>query len=54
VKTLSGLLPICAWCKNIRDDQGYWERIETYIANHTDASFTHGLCPSCATKGVLD
>jgi PAS domain S-box-containing protein len=50
VKTLSGLLPICAWCKNIRDDQGYWERIETYISNHSDASFTHALCPSCERK----
>ena len=50
VKTLTGLLPICAWCKNIRDDQGYWERIETYLAHHTDARFTHGLCPSCEKK----
>ncbi len=54
VKTLSGLLPICAWCKNVRDDQGYWKRIETYVSQHTDASFTHGLCPSCEKEGVLE
>ncbi len=47
VKTLSGLLPICAGCKKIRDDQGYWNQIETYIARHSDATFTHGLCPEC-------
>ena len=47
VKTLSGLLPICIYCKKIRDDQGYWERIETYISAHTDAFFSHGMCPEC-------
>jgi len=47
VKTLSGLLPICMYCKKIRDDHGYWERIESYIATHTDAFFSHGLCPEC-------
>ncbi len=47
VKTLSGLLPICASCKKIRNDQGYWSKIETYISQHTDARFTHGLCPDC-------
>lgn len=50
VKTLSGLLPICASCKKIRDDKGYWNQIETYISNHTDASFTHGFCPECSQK----
>ena len=45
--TLSGLLPICAYCKNIRDDKGYWNRIETYIQNHSDAEFSHGMCPDC-------
>ena len=54
VKTLSGLLPICAWCKSVRGDQGYWEKIETYISNHTDASFTHGLCPGCEKKVELE
>ena len=48
VKTLSGLLPICAWCKNVRDDQGYWMRVEEYIQEHSDAKFSHGLCPECA------
>ena len=47
VKQLSGLLPICASCKNIRDDQGYWKRIEAYIASHSEATFTHGICPEC-------
>ena len=47
VKTLSGLLPICAGCKKIRDDKGYWQQVETYIKEHSDADFTHGLCPDC-------
>jgi PAS domain S-box-containing protein len=47
IKTLSGLLPICANCKKIRNDQGYWEQVETYIKQHSDAEFTHGLCPDC-------
>jgi len=47
VKTLSGMLPICANCKKIRDDKGYWNRIEQYIAHRTDAKFTHGICPDC-------
>jgi DNA-binding response OmpR family regulator len=50
VKTLKGLIPICAWCKNIRDDKGYWERLEAYISKHTDAVFTHSICPSCLEK----
>ena len=50
VKTLSGLLPICASCKRIRDDRGYWQQVETYIADHTDADFTHGICPDCLEK----
>ena len=47
IKTLSGLLPICASCKNIRDDKGYWAQIETYIQAHSDAEFSHGTCPDC-------
>jgi DNA-binding response OmpR family regulator len=47
VKTLRGLIPICASCKKIRDDKGYWNQIEAYISKHTDAVFTHGLCPDC-------
>lgn len=50
VKTLSGLLPICAACKKIRDDSGYWNRIEDYICKHSEAEFTHGLCPECAKR----
>lgn len=50
VKTLRGLIPICATCKNIRDDQGYWQQIEAYIQEHSDAVFTHGLCPACFRK----
>ncbi len=48
VKTLSGLLPICAKCKKIRDDKGYWNQIDAYIENHSDARFSHGLCEECA------
>jgi PAS domain S-box-containing protein len=49
VKTLSGLLPICANCKKIRDDKGYWTQVEWYIRDHSNADFTHSLCPECAT-----
>lgn len=50
IKTLSGLLPICYSCKQIRDDKGYWNQIETYIHDHSDAQFTHGICPACVAK----
>jgi hypothetical protein len=50
VKTLSGLLPICAACKRIRDDQGYWNQIEAYVRARSEAEFTHGICPECATR----
>lgn len=50
VKTLSGLLPICANCKRIRDDQGYWNQIEAYIQSHSAAEFSHGICPDCMAK----
>ena len=50
VKVLSGLLPICASCKAIRNDEGYWEQLEEYIRKHSDAQFTHGLCPECAMR----
>lgn len=52
VKTLSGLLPICSYCKKIRDDKGYWSRIETYIARHSAAQFTHSICPDCEKKAL--
>lgn len=47
IRTLKGLLPICASCKKIRDDRGYWQKVESYISNHTGAEFTHGICPDC-------
>ena len=50
VKTLKGLLPICASCKRIRDDTGYWNQIEAYVRDHTEAEFSHGICPDCAQK----
>ena len=50
IKSLKGLLPICSACKKIRDDKGYWNNIESYIRHHSEADFTHGLCPSCAQK----
>ena len=48
VKTLQKLLPICSQCKKIRDDEGYWNRIEEYFNKHSDTQFSHGLCPDCA------
>ncbi len=50
VKQLEGILPICAHCKKIRDDAGYWEKVEHYIQNHSDATFTHSICPDCYEK----
>jgi len=54
VRTLSGMLPICASCKKIRDDQGYWHGVEIYVREHTGAEFSHGLCPDCAEKLYAD
>ena len=50
VRTLAGLLPICAHCKKIRDDDGYWTQIEEYLRVRTAADFTHGICPDCARR----
>ncbi|MDH4332573.1 MAG: hypothetical protein OEV89_08340 [Desulfobulbaceae bacterium] len=50
VKVLSGFLPICASCKKIRDDTGYWRQIEEYISKHSEALFSHGICPDCSQK----
>ena len=50
VRTLRGLLPICAACKKIRDDKGYWNQLELYIQQNSDAEFTHGICPECIHK----
>lgn len=49
VKTLRGIVPICAWCKRVRDDDGYWKQVEVYMQEHTGAEFSHGICPNCAT-----
>ncbi|HOC55051.1 MAG TPA: GAF domain-containing protein [Verrucomicrobiota bacterium] len=50
IKLLHGLLPICAWCKRIRDDSGYWQQVEGYVHEHLGADFTHGICPDCLEK----
>ena len=50
IRTLGGLLPICSSCKSIRDDEGYWNQLETYIGDHSDAEFSHGVCPQCLGK----
>ncbi len=50
VKKLRGILPICSNCKKIRDDQGYWKQIETYIREHSEADFSHGICPDCLNE----
>jgi PleD family two-component response regulator len=50
VKTLKGLLPICANCKKIRDDEGYWQQVEVYVRDHSEAEFSHGICPDCIKK----
>ncbi|HSR98325.1 MAG TPA: two-component regulator propeller domain-containing protein [Kofleriaceae bacterium] len=54
LKVLSGLLPICAWCKKVRDDGGYWSKIEAYLSERTDAQFTHGICPDCNDKMLAE
>jgi CheY-like chemotaxis protein len=50
IKTLEGIVPICMYCKKIRDDQNFWQQVETYIGEHSKAEFTHGLCPDCLEK----
>jgi CheY-like chemotaxis protein len=50
VKTLKGLIPMCASCKKIRDDQGFWQQVEAYLMSHSEAEFSHGLCPECLEK----
>lgn len=54
VRQLSGLLPICAKCKKIRDSKGYWQKVEQYISEHSEADFTHGLCPDCMKEMLSD
>jgi hypothetical protein len=50
VHVLKGMLPICAWCKKIRDDNGYWTQVESYVSSHSAAEFTHSICPSCVEE----
>jgi DNA-binding response OmpR family regulator len=54
IKRLNGLLPICSYCKRIRSDQNYWEQVENYITEHSDARFSHGICPDCFNKVLGD
>lgn len=54
VKTLSGLIPICGWCKKVRNDTGYWQSVEHYVKARTDATFSHGICPECQKKFEAD
>jgi DNA-binding NarL/FixJ family response regulator len=54
IQTLRGLLPICARCKKIRNDGGYWQEVESYIGDHTDANFSHSFCPSCADSIIAE
>jgi len=50
IKTLHGLIPICANCKKVRNDQGYWQMVEEYVSEHSDVTFSHGICPDCYKK----
>jgi hypothetical protein len=50
IKTLRGIVPICANCKKIRDDKGYWQQVEAYVSRHTEAQFSHSVCPNCMKK----
>ena len=54
IKVLKGLIPICASCKKIRNEEGFWDQLETYFSKHTDALFTHGLCPECFHKAITE
>lgn len=54
VKTLRGIIPICSFCKKVRDDKGYWTQVETYVSKHTEAGFSHGFCPECLKKNFPD
>jgi DNA-binding response OmpR family regulator len=54
VKQLSGLLPMCSYCKRIRDDGDYWQQLETYLSHHSEAQFSHGVCPACLEQVLKD
>ncbi len=53
VKRLTGLLPICSYCKNVRDDRNYWQQVEAYVSAHSDVQFSHGICPKCYDRFVV-
>ena len=54
IKILRGMIPICAWCRRVRDDDGFWKKVEEYISEHTEAEFSHGICPECIKKVAKD
>ena len=54
VKQLQGLLPICSYCKKIRDEKNYWQRVDNYLSEHADVRFTHGICPDCYQNAMLE
>ena len=54
VNQLQGMLPICSYCKKIRDDQNYWQKVENYISDHTDVKFSHGICPDCYERVIQE
>ena len=54
IKTLRGIIPICSYCHSIRDDKEKWHRLETYLSKHSDARFSHSICPECAPKALLE
>lgn len=54
IMTLRGIVPICSYCKKVRDDKGYWNQVEKYVSDHTEAKFSHGLCPACFEKEMKE
>ena len=54
VKILRGIIPICSFCKNIRDDEGFWQQVEVYVQHHSEAAFSHSICPECIKKECPD
>lgn len=54
IKKLKGIIPICSYCHNIRDDDGAWDRLESYLSKHSDAFFSHGICPKCTKKARIE
>jgi hypothetical protein len=54
VRQLRGLIPICAWCKKVRNDQNYWQQVEDYVGEHSDAKFNHSMCPDCFAQQMAE